>query len=102
MVQASRRFAALALVAAVCACFPFAPDGSDQEVRSNGTVEWYDLEGGFYAILGSDGVTYDPINLPEEFAQDGLPVWFVATIRDDLAGIHMVGPIVELQEIRRR
>jgi hypothetical protein len=42
------------------------------DVRITGTVSHLDLEGGFYAIRGDDGVTYDPTNLPPAFQRDGL------------------------------
>lgn len=71
-------------------------------VRGTGTVLWFSIEGGFYAIQGDDGVAYDPINLPRDLHVDGRKVDFHARIRRDLAGFHMVGPIVELIEISPR
>ena len=65
-----------------------------------GTVRYYTLEGGFYAIRGNDSVTYDPRNLPSAFRKDGLQVEAEARRRDDMMGIHQVGPIVDLQRIR--
>lgn len=70
-------------------------------VSGTGTVRWYDLEGGFYAIDGSDGTTYDPMHIPADFQQDGLGVRFEATLRDDLASTHMVGPVIEIRSIDR-
>ena len=67
-----------------------------------GTVQRVELEGGFFAIKGDDGTTYDPTNLPDAFKQDGLEVEAEARRRDDAAGIHMVGPIVDIVRIRRR
>jgi hypothetical protein len=73
-----------------------------QQIHLTGQVRYYGLEGGFYAIRGDDEVTYDPTNLPEEFQRDGLPVEAQARRRDDLSGIHQVGPIVQLERIRTR
>jgi len=70
-------------------------------VSGTGTVRWYDLEGGFYAIDGSDGTTYDPMHIPADFQEDGLEVRFEASLRDDLASTHMVGPVIELRSIKR-
>ena len=67
-----------------------------------GTVEWMDLEGGFFAIRTEDGTTYEVMNLPERFRDDGLPVEARAVARGDMASIRMVGPIVELVRIRER
>jgi hypothetical protein len=72
------------------------------QVRITGVVRRSELEGGFYAIHGDDGVTYDPTNLPPEFREDGLRIETEARRRDDMAGIHQVGPILELERIRRR
>lgn len=71
-------------------------------VSGTGTVRWYSFEGGFHAIAGDDGKLYDPINLPAEFRQDGVPVRFRARLRPDLMSFHMAGHIVEVQEIARR
>ena len=95
----------LALALALSGCqILTAPDvvREGDVVKGTGTVLWYDLEGGFYAIEGDDRETYDPINLPETFKEDGLRVWFEAKIRDDLMSIHMAGPIVEITKITRR
>jgi hypothetical protein len=80
-----------------------APDtaAADSVVTINGVVRHFDLEGGFYAIRGDDGVTYDPSNLADDFRQDGLRVRARARLRPDMGGIHMVGPIVDIIEIER-
>ncbi len=72
------------------------------KIHITGVVRRSELEGGFYAIHGDDGVTYDPTNLPREFQKDGLPVEVEARRRDDMVGIHQVGPIVQLERIRQR
>jgi hypothetical protein len=64
-----------------------------------GTVLKNDLEGGFFAIEGDDGKTYEPINLPEAFKQDGMRVKATVLIRKDFGSIHMVGDIVEIIDI---
>ena len=61
------------------------------KIHITGVVRRSELEGGFYAIRGNEGVTYDPTNLPPEFAEDGLQVEAEARRRDDMAGIHQVG-----------
>jgi hypothetical protein len=43
-------------------------------IRDTGTITYIDIEGGFYAIIGSD--EYDPLNLPQEFCVEGLQVCF--------------------------
>jgi len=91
-------FAAL-LLAGSCTS-PVQPDVPVGAIRVIGTVNHYTFEGGFWAVRGDDGVTYDPLSgLPSEFQREGLRVVIVAKVRDDLGGIHMVGPIVEILEI---
>jgi hypothetical protein len=70
-------------------------------VAGNGTVEYIELEGGFYGIVADDGKKYDPINLAPEFQQDGLRVRFEARVRKDLASTHMWGTIVEITRIEK-
>ena len=56
---------------------------------------------GFWAVRGDDGVTYDQLNLlPPAFQQENLRVQMVIRVRTDAASIHMVGPIVDILQIR--
>ncbi len=67
-----------------------------------GVMRHRDVEGGFWAIEGEDGISYDPGNLPESFQKEGLLVEAYVRRRDDRAGIHMSGPIVDIVRIRAR
>ena len=68
-----------------------------------GTVQWMNLEGGFWAVRGADGVTYDPHqSLPAEFRVDGLSVRFAFVALRGAMCIHQVGPIVRITVIERR
>jgi hypothetical protein len=64
-----------------------------------GTVVKKDLEGGFFAIDGDDGKTYEPINLPDAFKKNGMRVKATVRVRNDVGSIRMVGPIIEILEI---
>lgn len=64
-----------------------------------GTVQYVDLEGGFYGILGEDGTKYNPMNLGESYREDGLRVRFRFRSRDDVATTQMWGQNVEILEI---
>ena len=70
-------------------------------VTGTGTIIHTDIEGGFFAIKGDDGVTYDPKSLPEGFAVDGLRVRYTLKVNAGAAGIHMVGPIVDVIDIEK-
>ena len=77
---------------------PSVPSGA---VRVTGTARFFNIEGGFWAIRGDDGVTYDPKDgLPATFQRDGMRVSAILKVRPDMGGIHMVGPIVEVLDIR--
>lgn len=89
-------------VSAACAS-PTAPQVPAGAIQVNGTVRFFALEGGFWAVRGDDGVTYNPINgLAPAFQRENLRVTMVANVRRDMGGIHMVGPIVEVLSIQTR
>jgi hypothetical protein len=72
------------------------------DVCVKGTVRHFELEGGFWAIRGDDNVTYDPVGgVPEAYRQEGLRVLLDARRRNDMGGIHMAGPIVEIISIQK-
>lgn len=94
---------ALSIVSAACSSSPTAPQLPPGAIQVNGTVRYFTLEGGFWAVRGDDGVTYDPMNgLAAEFQRENLRVTLVAKVRNDMASIHMVGPIVEVLSIQTR
>ena len=95
--------AATLFSAACSSSSPTAPHIPAGAIQVIGTVHHYALEGGFWAVRGDDGVTYDPINgLAPEFQRENLRVTLVAKVRSDMGGIHMVGPIVEVVSIQPR
>ena len=80
---------------------PTSPSLPAGATRVTGTAHFFNLEGGFWAIRGDDGVTYDPKDgLPPAFQREGMRLSAVVKTRTDLGGIHMVGPIVELLDIK--
>jgi ABC-type oligopeptide transport system substrate-binding subunit len=76
-----------------------APPDTAGFVSGTGVIIHSDVEGGFYAIKGDDGTTYDPKSLPESFKVDGLRVRYTLKVDAGAAGIHMVGPIVDVINI---
>jgi hypothetical protein len=90
----------LAAVAAGCRS-PVAP--ADPGVfRVTGTVRYQTFEGGFWTVRGDDDVSYDPIHgLPAAFQVEGLRVRLEARRLEDVATIHMAGPVVEIVTIVR-
>jgi hypothetical protein len=81
-------------------CSDFTPTST--EICVTGASRYYGFEGGFWAVRGDDGITYDPLGaLPAAFRRDGLRVRLVARVRNDLMSFHQAGPIVEIIDIRR-
>ncbi|HET7458110.1 MAG TPA: hypothetical protein VFJ74_10710 [Gemmatimonadaceae bacterium] len=79
---------------------PPAAEVRGARVSGTGTVRYIALEGGFFAIVGSDGKTYDPQGgLPAALRHDGLRVSYDGYICGDCASIHMVGDIVVLTRV---
>ncbi|MDW7732113.1 MAG: protease inhibitor I42 family protein [Methanolobus sp.] len=72
----------------------------DKLIKANGTVNYIELEGGFYGITDQNGTHYDPVNLDDEFKKDGLEIEFTAYPRDDLASIHMWGRLIEIRSAK--
>jgi hypothetical protein len=96
------RFVLCAVLLCSSACSsPTQPSIPSGAMRVTGTAHFFTLEGGFWAIRGDDGVTYDPKDgLPTAFQREGARVSAVVNVRTDLGGIHMAGPIVEILDIR--
>jgi hypothetical protein len=74
-------------------------------IEGEGTIVYVEIEGGFYGIIFDTEFEklkrLDPINLPSEFMEDGLPVRFKAKILRNYVSVHMWGVIVEIIEIER-
>ncbi|MBI2847772.1 MAG: hypothetical protein HYX83_01205 [Chloroflexi bacterium] len=75
--------------------------GGGETVSETGTLTFVDLEGGFHGILGDDGKKYDPINLSQEFHQDGLRVRFEGRLRTDLVSTHQWGTLIQITMIEK-
>jgi hypothetical protein len=90
-----------AAMVAGCPSEPVTVNGD--AVSGTGTVGFNNFEGGFWAILGDDHKTYDPLgSLPDEFKQENLAVRFTGRLRRDMGSVHMAGDIIELTSIQRR
>ncbi len=76
-------------------------DAAPGQVAGVGTIQFFDLEGGFYGLVADDGARYDPLNLDEAFQQDGLRVRFRARLRTGVLTIRQWGKPVEILEMAR-
>ena len=66
-----------------------------------GTIRYVAIEGGFFGIIADNGRRYDPVNLPPEYAKDGLRVAFQVVESRGTVGIHMWGTIVKIIKITK-
>ncbi len=70
-------------------------------IVATGTVRFVEVEGGFYGIVADNTTRFDPLNLAEEFRQDGLRVRFEAKISDNQVSTHMWGTLIKLTKIEK-
>lgn len=94
-------FALLAVSLVLLGCTSTQRNGEGDIVEGTGTVQYIELEGGFYGIVGDDGRQYDPMDLDENLKEDGLRVHFRARAVNDVASIHMWGTVVDLISVER-
>ena len=64
-----------------------------------GQVYYANIEGGFYGIIGDDGIKYQPTNLPRKFKKEGLSLKFDVKIKDSTVSAFQWGTIVELSNV---
>jgi hypothetical protein len=100
------RSLSLFLVLLLSACAPglssCGSEAEEERLRIVGTVRHVDLEGGFFGIVAEDHKQYEPVNLPDEFKEDGLPVEIKAVILRDVVGFRQWGQHIAIEEISRR
>ena len=72
------------------------PPSSGDVIEISGTVRYVSVEGGFYGIIGEGGEKYDPMNLSQEFAVEGLRVKVQAQVMKGVASIRMWGNIIKI------
>ncbi len=80
---------------------PVIHNSTSDIIQIEGIVRYFQLEGGFYGIIGDDGEKYKPMNLEPQFEVDGLKVKVRARMVKGVAGIHMWGKPVEVLEIEK-
>ena len=72
-------------------------EGSFKDIQ--GTVQYIDLEGGFWAIITESNEKYNPMNLPDRFPKEDLKVAVKAKLRYDVGSVHIFGNIMKIQSI---
>ena len=66
--------------------------------KFSGVVKFIELEGGFYGIIGDNGINYNPVNLPKEFQENFLKVEGEASVFDGMS-FHMWGKLIQIENI---
>lgn len=78
--------------------------GEEEEeiIEDTGVVNYIGIEGGFYGITTDQDKKYRPVNLTQEFKQDGLKVKFKAKSVKGMASTIMWGEMIEIIEIEKQ
>jgi hypothetical protein len=92
----------LLLVAGAPSLTSCAFDTEEETLHITGTVVFVPLEGGFLGLIDEEGHQYDPVNLPEEFHEDGLPVEVKASVLLGTVSFRQWGQAIVIEEISRR
>ena len=66
-----------------------------------GTITHLSFEGGFYGIISTTNKSYDPINLPPEFEEEGLKVFVIARRNLEMVSGHGWGELIEIRYIKQ-
>jgi hypothetical protein len=104
MVKRVVMYMALAVIAALVMAAGCVQEGKEENranlVTGNGTIQFVDLEGGFYGITAGDGSRYYPLDLPPEFEDDGIPVSFSLAIAPENGTVAQWGRPVFIKSLR--
>lgn len=73
---------------------------AEQPFTMTGKIAYSTLEGGFYGIIGDDGIKYQPTKIPFELRKHDLVVRFTAIHRDDMFTAFNWGKLIQLQTIK--
>ncbi len=70
-------------------------------ITITGRVERQELGTGTWALISSDGQTYELKDPPEELCQSQTQVKVEGDIREDVMSLAMIGPILEVKSFQR-
>lgn len=85
----------------ICSCMSGESNINENVIEFSGVVKYVELEGGFWGIITTENVKYEPVNLEHNYRKDGLEVSGELKIIEDSATIRMWGKPVEILEIRK-
>ncbi|MGG6297308.1 hypothetical protein ACQ4M4_23180 [Leptolyngbya sp. AN02str] len=72
-------------------------------IHVEGTVQKSTMGAGTWALIGSNGQTYElHQGAPDDLLKDGLKVKVEGKIREDVMTIAMIGPVLEVQKFEQQ
>lgn len=75
---------------------------AEQALTEGKIVDMRGLDGCKFLIELADGSRLQPINLAKEFQVDGLAIQFKASPAEGMMSICMAGPMVRIEEIKKK
>lgn len=83
-------------------CAPASIDDRPREVgvvEEVGSIEYIELEGGFYGITTEGGARFYPVDLPDEFMRAGIRVRFRGRVQEGMVTIRMWGTPISIERM---
>ena len=72
----------------------------DKQLWHQGTIKYFNLEGGFYGLITENGNRYLPLNLAKEFHQNGAVVKFTGKAEPGMMTIQQWGTPFTITDIK--
>lgn len=69
-------------------------------MKVEGTIERIEMGTGTWALVTTDGMTYELKDAPTQLHQEGLKVCIEGQIRDDIMTFAMIGPVLEVNTFK--
>jgi len=69
--------------------------------KVTGTIQWNDLEGGFYQLVGDDGTTYELDGNDPLLSRKGARVEIDGTVDKQTMSFRMVGPRLKVSSVKQ-
>lgn len=67
-------------------------------IELEGTIERQDLGAGAWALISTEGQTYELFRAPHDLRQPGLRVRVTGDLREDVMTTAMIGPVLQVKQ----
>lgn len=81
---------------------PLRADDTVTAIEFDAVVRHVGVEGGFHGLVAVDGRHFEPLQLPVDFAVDGLAVHVRGRLRTNVMSMRMWGQPLEILDIVKR